>query len=115
MKKQLKEARKEFREKVFKRDDNSCVMCDCHESDDIAAHHIINRNHIPYGGYVPNNGITLCSDCHLRAEDTYFGRSQYYDQDYTPDKLFMAIGSNWLDVLKECMENQKELDIELGK
>jgi HNH endonuclease len=32
------------------------------------AHHITNRNEMPNGGYVLENGITLCPQCHIIAE-----------------------------------------------
>jgi hypothetical protein len=55
-----------FREAVFVRDNNRCVICGC--SENLAAHHIIERKMFPDGGYVPDNGATLCERHHLEAE-----------------------------------------------
>jgi hypothetical protein len=59
--------REEFKEKVFDRDNNICVNCN-----DIAvdAHHIVERKLFEDGGYYLENGVSLCSKCHLLAEQT---------------------------------------------
>ena len=68
-----RQRRADFRAAVFGRDGYRCVFCG-HPSPDeseIDAHHIVNRNHIPDGGYTLDNGVTLCkvgNNCHLRAE-----------------------------------------------
>ena len=106
-KQQAKHARKEFRESVLKHDGYRCAMCDSDK--ELSAHHIINKKHIPYGGYVLKNGITLCGECHIKAEDTYFGRE--YHEDYTPDVLFKYRGHGdvWWQVLSECIEKENIL------
>jgi hypothetical protein len=62
--------RKQFREEVFKRDNNQCVICkDCTSTLD--AHHIMERR--LFGdtqGYTLDNGATLCPTHHLAAEQT---------------------------------------------
>lgn len=63
-------ARDEFREAVTARDQGRCVLCDEPGAD---AHHIIDRSLWPCGGYIPDNGVLLCSKCHLLAERTTFG------------------------------------------
>ena len=60
--------RDEFRESVFKRDGNKCVICS--RTDCLDAHHIIERRLFDDGGYYMDNGSTLCPACHLRAEST---------------------------------------------
>lgn len=62
--------RDEFREKVFLRDGHKCVSCGCAGAD---AHHIIERRLWPDGGYHLDNGVTLCPDCHIKAEQTLIG------------------------------------------
>lgn len=57
--------RQEFKSKVFERDNNKCVICG---KDGVDAHHIIDRKCWPDGGYYVDNGVTLCSSCHLLAE-----------------------------------------------
>lgn len=65
-----KKIREAFREAVFTRDGHKCRMCgrpDCK----LDAHHITDRNELPNGGYVKENGITLCDvegGCHMKAE-----------------------------------------------
>lgn len=56
-----------FREKVFARDDNRCIVCGNPGQD---AHHIIERRLFDDGGYYIDNGATLCGQHHLDAERT---------------------------------------------
>lgn len=57
--------REEFKESVFKRDGNKCVMCMMPAVD---AHHLMERKLFPDGGYYLDNGVSLCSEHHLEAE-----------------------------------------------
>jgi hypothetical protein len=59
--------RTEFRETVFSEDKNLCVICDKPAVD---AHHIMDRALFPDGGYVIENGASLCEECHWKAETT---------------------------------------------
>lgn len=59
--------RDQFREAVFKRDKHKCVVCGLPAVD---AHHIMERKLFQDGGYYLNNGASLCSGCHLKAETT---------------------------------------------
>lgn len=59
--------RDNFRESVFKRDKNKCVFCDAPAKD---AHHIIERRLFPDGGYVIDNGASVCEEHHLACERT---------------------------------------------
>jgi len=61
--------RDQFRDLVFERDGNRCVVC--HGAGD-AAHHIMERRLFDDGGYYLDNGATLCADCHYLAETTQF-------------------------------------------
>lgn len=61
--------RDEFREAVFQRDRHRCVVCGQAAVD---AHHIMERRLFPNGGYFLENGASLCSDCHIAAEQTTF-------------------------------------------
>lgn len=67
MKKQILLTRDQFRESVFKRDMNTCVMCPAPAVD---AHHIIERRLFDDGGYYISNGASLCERCHIEAEMT---------------------------------------------
>ena len=61
--------RKQFREGVLNRDNHKCVICP--RTDDLAAHHIIERRLWgECGGYSLLNGASLCPCCHLEAEQT---------------------------------------------
>lgn len=59
--------RDDFREGVFARDGHRCVACG---EDAVDAHHIIERRLWPDGGYILDNGASLCSYCHMEAEQT---------------------------------------------
>lgn len=59
--------REEFRQAVFERDNNKCVNCDASAVD---AHHLIERRLWPDGGYHLDNGVSLCAECHILAEET---------------------------------------------
>jgi hypothetical protein len=59
--------RKEFRETVFERDDYTCNVPWC-DRDAVDAHHIIERELWPSGGYIPDNGASVCNDHHRMAE-----------------------------------------------
>lgn len=59
--------REQFREIVFDRDRNKCVICSAPGQD---AHHIMERRLFPDEGYYLDNGATLCGLCHWGAEQT---------------------------------------------
>lgn len=83
-----KEIRKNFRNSCLKRDNFKCRVCQI--SGGLDVHHIINRNNIPNGGYVIENGISLCSDCHFKAETFEI----HNEENYSPENLFSLINSN---------------------
>jgi len=68
-------SRNEFREKVFARDDHKCVIClKTSTKTNLDAHHILERrlwiDPETFGGYLINNGSSLCPECHIKAEMT---------------------------------------------
>lgn len=81
---------RQFREAVFARDKHKCAVCGV--SGELDAHHITDRNDMPNGGYVVENGISLCPSCHDLAEDFHRGAST--KEGYYPDELYARIGSN---------------------
>jgi 5-methylcytosine-specific restriction endonuclease McrA len=92
--------RKNFRDSVFKRDNYKCVTCGC-KSDNMDAHHITNRNFMPNGGYVKENGVSLCPECHLKAE-------KYQDEPlvgFSAEELYRAIKSNYELAYKKSLED----------
>jgi len=96
-----KMVRQEFRDSVFLRDRYRCVVCGKQatkvNADEILdAHHVTNRNELPNGGYVKENGITVCkgvdgSSCHEKAELVLKGD---VIPGYAPDDLYSLIGSS---------------------
>lgn len=83
--------RENFRNNVFERDGYKCVFCEITENLD--AHHITDRNEIPNGGYVKENGISLCETHHDLVEDWHrYGEVE--DARYHPDYLYKIIGSS---------------------
>jgi hypothetical protein len=87
---QMKQWRAKFRQEVFARDKNKCCMCDLPAVD---AHHITDRNELPNGGYVKENGISLCSDCHMKAEMYHSTGTPH--PGYSPADLYFKIGSSY--------------------
>ncbi|CAB4196860.1 HNHc domain containing protein [uncultured Caudovirales phage] len=94
-KKQL--IRQQFRDACFKRDKFCCAKCGFKSSKEnvekeLDAHHIQSRKDMPSGGYVPENGISLCSECHLKAEEFY--TTGLAITGYSINELFNTIGSS---------------------
>jgi hypothetical protein len=102
-----------FRTAVFRRDRYRCVMCDrfgkdrqggdAHEAfrpatpsvelAELDAHHITDRNEMPNGGYVAENGVSLCASCHLLAE--IFHDTGTAHPGFSPDDLYAKIDSSF--------------------
>jgi len=53
---------------------------------------------MPNGGYVPENGISVCDECHIKAEVHWNGQGEP-DPAFDPDKLYELIGSSWDDAI----------------
>jgi 5-methylcytosine-specific restriction endonuclease McrA len=95
--------REKFRNAVFTRDNFKCCFCNKSAKD---AHHITDRNSpdIMHGGYVLENGISLCEEHHLLAEKYHItnGKEWYYG--YHPDDLYKKINSSKeLAIKKSCL------------
>ncbi|MFT6915375.1 MAG: 5-methylcytosine-specific restriction endonuclease McrA [Motiliproteus sp.] len=91
-------ARQKFRDDVLKRDHNHCVICKT--QDTIDAHHITDRELMPGGGYVKENGITLCHEHIEMAEHQRQSDGVEGEELYAPGKLYIKIGSNYEKALK---------------
>jgi 5-methylcytosine-specific restriction endonuclease McrA len=89
-----KQIRNAFRSAVFDRDGDACAMCGAGKRwpTPLDAHHIIDRNLMPNGGYVVENGISLCDACHLKAEEFHSTGTPHLG--YSPEELFAKIGSD---------------------
>jgi hypothetical protein len=116
-----KDIRAKFRNSVLERDGNGCRWCgieggavvDIGDGDPktvfLSAHHITDRNEMPNGGYVKENGITLCDDndgysgCHMKAELFHISEGTECTPNMHPNDLYELIGSS------------KELAIEKSK
>ena len=84
--KKEKKLRIAFREAVFERDEHKCKFCSSTENLD--AHHIVDRHEMPNGGYVKENGITFCEDCHFKAEVYHRTNGEQYVQYFHPENLY---------------------------
>ena len=83
-----KKIRDTFRTSVFQRDKNTCQVCyKIHDNvDTLDAHHITDRSEILNGGYVKENGITLCdtdTGCHMKAEQFHLGNE--VEEGFSPE------------------------------
>lgn len=88
---QLATWRVKFRHYVFERDGHRCVLC---KAPAVDAHHITDRNEIPNGGYVEENGISLCEACHRLAELYHQTGGTIWPVGHDPRSLYKAIGSS---------------------
>lgn len=98
-----KEIRNKFRVSVFKRDKNKCCFCD--ETSNLDAHHIVDRNEMPNGGYVKENGISLCAKHHLEAEKFHITNGKEWIIGMHPNDLYIRIGSSF----EEAFEKSEQL------
>jgi hypothetical protein len=92
-----KQIRSAFRAAVFARDAFACRGCGFLSSPEDAeaeldAHHNTDRNELPGGGYVVENGISLCEVCHAKAEA--FHRGESVPPGFLPAELYARIGSS---------------------
>lgn len=88
--------REQFRESVFRRDRHKCRVCGRNDVK-LDAHHITDRNEMPNGGYVKENGITLCDTergCHWKAEIYHTSNGKDWTEGFHPDDLYRMIGSS---------------------
>lgn len=88
-----KQIRHAFREAVFDRDQRRCRCCGA--AHDLDAHHITDRTEMPNGGYVLENGISLCPACHLKAETWHWSGKTKSEPGFHPDDLYKLIGSSF--------------------
>lgn len=94
-----KAVRAAFRDAVFSRDGHRCRVCGA--TGKIDAHHITDRNEMPHGGYVRSNGISLCEECHEKAEVWHSSGKTECADGYHPDDLYRLIGSSREEALRD--------------
>ena len=87
-----KEIRQKFRSDVFQRDGHKCVFCKA--KDALDAHHITDRSEMPNGGYVKENGITVCEKCHMECEMFHISGGVKWVDGKHPDDLYRIIRSS---------------------
>lgn len=92
MSKRKKLIRKKFRDDVFHRDSYKCVFCE--ETENLDAHHITDRSLMPNGGYVKENGISVCQEHHLECEKYHITEGKEWVKGKHPDDLYCIIGSS---------------------
>ena len=90
MSQKKKRIRAAFAAVVFGRDRHRCVTCGQPAVD---PHHVTDRNEMPNGGYVAENGISLCAPCHELAER--FHATGTAHPGYSPEELYAKIGSSY--------------------
>lgn len=86
-----------FRSNVLKRDNYKCRVCGDKDSK-LDAHHIVDRHEMPNGGYVIENGITLCdkeNGCHMKAEFFHISDNKEWIPNFHPNDLYKLIGSSY--------------------
>lgn len=98
-----------FRAACFRRDRWRCVACGFESSplkagEELDAHHITDRKEMPGGGYVEENGVTLCKPCHELAES--FHALGVARPGYTPRELYARVGSSYELALRKSLLTQ---------
>ena len=115
-----KEIRNNFRNSVFKRDKYTCQSCGKKYTKEEAieqldSHHITNRNELPAGGYVVENGISLCKNgypsCHEKAE-AHLNENPKISKipGFEPEALYAKIKSSFELAYKKSEELQWQSD-----
>jgi hypothetical protein len=69
--------RAKFREVVFERDNHKCVVPSC-SADAVDAHHLLERSLWENGGYLKDNGASVCEEHHKLAEQNIIPPAALY-------------------------------------
>jgi 5-methylcytosine-specific restriction endonuclease McrA len=96
MSQKKKAVREAFRTSVFKRDGHKCRTCGKvppNGDEGLDAHHIFDRTLLPSGGYCKENGISVCAECHLKAEQFHITGTSL--PGFSPEDLYALIGSSF--------------------
>lgn len=91
-----KQIREKFRNDVFTRDKHTCLVCNKKRTEEeLDAHHITDRNQMPNGGYVKENGITVCKEvCHMKVEAYHLSGGVSWVEGLSPNHLYDMIKSS---------------------
>ncbi len=90
--------RKQFWDECVKRDGYKCVVCKYVPEFDqeLDVHHVLDCDFLPKElQYVPENGVTLCRECHLKAEKFHQSKGKSWTHGLHPDDLYSLIRSPW--------------------
>lgn len=110
--KRKQKVRENFRKEVFTRDNFKCKICGkSFREVPLDAHHITPREDMPNGGYVKENGITLCDNgeeggCHFRAEAFLKGISNDDVNTWSSEALYKKINSSYELAVKRANEKK---------
>lgn len=98
-----KDIRNNFRISVFERDKYTCKVCSKKSAEDLLdAHHITDRNEMPKGGYVKENGITVCKDeCHMKVEQFHITGGEEWVEGLHPNDLYNMIASSYEEAVEK--------------
>jgi len=118
--KRKKEIREKFRNEVYKRDNYTCVYCGfgpvkVKPQEYLDAHHITDRSDMPNGGYVKENGVTLCKEdiattygtepsCHMKAEKFHITNGEEWVEGLHPEDLYEKIGTSYDKAYKKSLK-----------
>ena len=91
---------KEWKDKVFERDNYTCRCCG-KRGGNLNAHHLYNFSEYKDLRYEVSNGITLCEKCHLIKYSNSF-HSIYGEHNNTPDQMEEFI-QNYREKYKEAI------------
>ncbi len=88
--------RENFRQVCLKRDNYKCRVCNYKPEfdEELDVHHVVDRTEMPNGGYVLENGISLCADCHMKAEQFHITGGKSWTHEMHPHDLYKLIGSS---------------------
>lgn len=62
---------KNWRQKVYKRDNYTCQICKNNKHGTLEAHHIYSFHSHEHLRFITSNGVTLCKDCHTKFHKEY--------------------------------------------
>lgn len=97
--------RKQFRRNVFERDNNTCLVPWCeNKADD--AHHILERDLWDDGGYIVENGASVCNKHHQYAETNDIPPQAFYmwaniDDPKLPSQIETVDVNKWGDTFEQ--------------
>lgn len=93
MSQRKKQIRASFNQVCLERDGHKCRVCGS-SGVPLDVHHIQDRTEMPNGGYVKENGISLCEECHMKAERFHITGGLEWEYLMHPDDLYRKIGSS---------------------